>query len=53
MFRKIDHIGIAVKDIDKVLNLYKDTFGLELEKIEVVEDQKVKIAFLPSRVSLS
>ncbi len=47
MLKKIDHIGIAVKDIDKVLNLYKDIFGLELEKIEVVKDQKVKIAFLP------
>lgn len=47
MFRNIDHIGIAVRDIDKALNIYKGIFGLELEKIELVEDQKVKIAFLP------
>lgn len=47
MFRNIDHIGIAVRDMDKALNIYKGIFGLELEKIELVEDQKVKIAFLP------
>ncbi|MHB8171279.1 MAG: methylmalonyl-CoA epimerase [Thermincolia bacterium] len=44
---KIDHIGIAVKSIDQALELYRDILGLELTKTEVVEEQKVKVAFLP------
>lgn len=47
MIEKIDHIGIAVKSIDDALEFYKDTLGLDLEGTEVVEDQKVKTAFLP------
>ncbi|RBP38470.1 methylmalonyl-CoA epimerase [Garciella nitratireducens] len=47
MIKKIDHVGIAVKSIDKALRLYTDLYGLELAGIEVVEDQKVKTAFLP------
>ncbi len=46
MIKKISHIGIAVKDLEKSIEFYKG-FGLELEAIEVVESQKVKVAFLP------
>jgi len=45
--KKIDHIGIAVKDLEKALKLYTDIFNLEIKKIEEFEDLKVKIAFLP------
>lgn len=44
---KMDHIGIAVKDLEEALKLYTDIFGLEIKKIEEFEDLNVKIAFLP------
>lgn len=44
---KLDHIGIAVKNLDETLKFYTDVLGLELQGTEVVEDQKVRVAFLP------
>ncbi len=43
---KIEHLGIAVQSIADVLPYYTDVLGLEFYKEEVVEDQKVKTAFL-------
>ncbi len=45
--KKIDHIGIAVKDIASVLSFYSEALGLENLGFEVVEDQGVRVAFLP------
>ena len=47
MIAKINHIGIAVQDVDEVVKLYSNALGLECESISSVEDQKVKLAFLP------
>ena len=47
MFEKVDHIGIAVTSLDEALQLYRDQLGLECKGTEVVEEQKVKVAFLP------
>ena len=44
---KLDHIGIAVKDMEEALAFYRDTLGISSVKTEVIEDQKVKVAFLP------
>ena len=44
---KVDHIGIAVKDLEETLKFYTDVLGLEMGGTEVVEEQKVKVAFLP------
>jgi len=44
---KIDHIGIAVKNLDEVADFYQNVMGIKLHGTEVVEDQKVKVAFLP------
>jgi len=44
---KIDHIGIAIKDLAESLNFYRDVLGLEVTGTEVVPEQKVKVAFLP------
>ena len=44
---KLDHIGIAVKNIDEALAFYRDTLGLSSVGEEVIEEQKVKVAFLP------
>jgi len=42
----IDHIGIAVEDIDEALVLYRDLMGLELERLEEVPSENVKVAML-------
>lgn len=47
MIKKVDHIGIAVKDLAATLKFYEDMLGLKCVATEVVESQKVKTAFLP------
>ena len=44
---KVDHIGIAVKNLEETLKFYSEVLGLEVQGTEVVEEQKVKVAFLP------
>ena len=44
---KIDHIGVAVKSIEEVAKVYTELLGLEMHGIEEVQDQKVKVAFIP------
>ncbi len=46
MVKKLSHIGIAVKDLDKAIDFYRK-LGLEVTSTEVVESQKVKVAFIP------
>lgn len=45
--KHIDHIGIAVKSIEKAGKFYAEILGLEIEDVEQVADQKVKVAFIP------
>lgn len=47
LVRKVDHIGIAVSNLDEAVKLYQDVLGLELHGTEVVPEQKVRVAFLP------
>ncbi len=47
MVKKVDHIGIAVESLDEALKFYEEVLGMKLQGIEVVEEQKVKVAFLP------
>ena len=42
----LDHIGIAVKNLDEALGIYKGILGLEAENVCASQEQKVKIAFL-------
>ncbi len=46
MLSKLDHIGIAVNSLEEALPFYRDRLGMSLIKIEVVEAQRVRIAFL-------
>lgn len=46
MIKKIDHIGIAVKSIEKASELFSNILGLKVAGEEIVEEQKVKVAFL-------
>lgn len=45
MITHIEHIGIAVKNIDEAKKYYEDVLGLHCYAIEEVADQKVKTAF--------
>lgn len=53
--KKIEHIGIAVKDIDKSNDLFKALFGKQHYKIEEVESEGVKTSFFkcgPNKIEL-
>ena len=41
----IEHIGIAVKNLDESIKFYEEILGLKCYAIEEVADQKVKTAF--------
>jgi methylmalonyl-CoA epimerase len=43
----LDHIGIAVKDLDAALGFYRDALGLEVEAPEDVPSQQVQAHFVP------
>ena len=43
---RIEHLGIAVQSIEEALPYFENVLGLKCYAVEVVEDQKVKTAFL-------
>jgi methylmalonyl-CoA epimerase len=47
MLEKLDHIGIAVKDIDQAIRFYRDVFGIEPSLVYESSYTKAKIAFIP------
>ncbi len=47
----INHLAIVVHDIDEALTFWRDALGLELEQVQDVESQAVKIAILPVKDS--
>lgn len=55
MIKKIDHIGVAVENLNEAIRLYRESLGLEIEETEEVKEQRVKVAFIPvgeSRIEL-
>jgi methylmalonyl-CoA/ethylmalonyl-CoA epimerase len=44
---KIEHLGIATRAIDDVLEFWRDALGLEVVHREEVAEQKVRVAMLP------
>jgi methylmalonyl-CoA/ethylmalonyl-CoA epimerase len=55
MMKKINHLGIAVKDLDAQIAIYRDQLGMAFEGTEEVPSQLVKVAFFSvgeSRVEL-
>ncbi len=46
MFDRIDHIGVAVEDIEEALLLYRDAFGMDVAHREIVEEQGVEAVLL-------
>ncbi len=46
MFTEIDHVAIAVFDLEAAIKYYQDTFGCEVEHRELVEKDGVEEALL-------
>jgi methylmalonyl-CoA/ethylmalonyl-CoA epimerase len=46
VFSRIDHIGVAVEQIEPALALYRDSFQMEVAHREVVEEQGVEAVLL-------
>ncbi len=44
---KIDHLGIAVRSLDRALEFYRDRLGLTVSLRETVAHEKVNVAMLP------
>jgi len=44
---RVDHIGIAVKSIEEAKKLYVDILGIAATGEETVEEQNVKVCFIP------
>ncbi len=48
MFIGMDHVGVAVKNLDEAIRIYRDALGFKLESVQIITEQKVRIAFLSS-----
>jgi methylmalonyl-CoA epimerase len=46
MFTRIDHIGVAVEDLDAAIALYEKTYAMELVHRETVAEQGVEAVLL-------
>jgi len=44
---KVDHIGIAVTNLDETIKFYEESLGIKCHGTETVAEQKVKVAFFP------
>lgn len=45
---RVDHIGVAVKNLEEAKKFYTEILGMKATGEEVVEEQKVKVCFIPS-----
>jgi methylmalonyl-CoA/ethylmalonyl-CoA epimerase len=46
LFTAIDHVGMAVPDLDEAIAFYRDTFGMRLAHEETNEEQGVREAMM-------
>ena len=46
LFTAIDHVGVAVADLDEAIAFYRDTYGMTLAHVEVNEEQGVREAMM-------
>ena len=46
LFTAIDHVGVAVPDLDEAIAFYRDSFGLQVAHEETNEEQGVREAML-------
>ncbi len=45
MLKKINHVAVAVNDLDQAAAFYQKVLGLNLSGVEVVSAQKTKVGF--------
>jgi methylmalonyl-CoA epimerase len=45
MFVGVDHVGVAVKNLDEAIRVYRDTLGFKLDGVHVLTERKVRVAF--------
>jgi methylmalonyl-CoA/ethylmalonyl-CoA epimerase len=46
MFARVDHIGVAVEDLDAAIALHERDYGMELVHREVIDEQGVEVVLL-------
>jgi methylmalonyl-CoA epimerase len=46
MIKKVHHVGVVVRDIDRAMAFWRDTLGLHLHRMQTIEEQGVKAALL-------
>lgn len=46
MLVRMDHLGIAVKNLDDAVHVYQDILGFKLEGIHVLAERKVRVALI-------
>ncbi|PMB75076.1 MAG: methylmalonyl-CoA epimerase [Candidatus Bathyarchaeota archaeon] len=48
MFMGVDHVGVAVKNLDEAISIYQNILGFKLEGVHILNERRVKVAFLSS-----
>ena len=51
MNKKIDHIGVAVKDLNSTQKIFETIFNTKASKVEIVESENIKTVFLKAGTS--
>jgi len=46
VFMGVDHVGLAVKNLEEAISVYRDVLGFKLLSVHVLEERKVRVAFL-------
>ena len=46
MFVGMDHVGIAVKNLEEAIHVYRDLLGFKLMGVHVLAERKIKIALI-------
>lgn len=44
--KKLNHVSIAVEDVDQALEFYRDLLGLEVSRVVILDDRQLKVAFV-------
>lgn len=47
MYKKIDHLGYAVENLQQSIELFQNILNMECKGIEEVAEQRVRVAFFP------
>jgi len=48
LFVGVEHVGVAVRNLDEAVSVYRDVLGFKLEGIHVLTERKVRVAFFSS-----